>query len=49
MLFFYEATRSAGANVSALWIQDWSGSIQTVIGYRVYWNWRWNETYYPGE
>ena len=37
-----------GVNVSAFWIQDWSGKIQTTFGYRVFWNWRWNETFYPG-
>jgi len=37
-----------GVNVSAFWIQDWSGKIQTSFGYRVFWNWRWNETFYPG-
>ncbi|KAK3892406.1 hypothetical protein Pcinc_003740 [Petrolisthes cinctipes] len=49
MLLYYEAAKNAGANISSLWIQDWSGTIQTVIGHRVYWNWRWNQTYYPDE
>lgn len=31
-----------------MWIQDWSGFIVTDFGRRVFWNWRWNETYYPG-
>ncbi|KAK3853291.1 hypothetical protein Pcinc_040160, partial [Petrolisthes cinctipes] len=48
MLLYYDAAKNAGANISSLWIQDWSGTIQTVIGHRVYWNWRWNQTYYPG-
>ncbi|XP_063866512.1 sulfoquinovosidase-like [Scylla paramamosain] len=47
MLFRYHEAREAGVDVSGLWIQDWSGSIQTLFGHRVYWNWRWNETYYP--
>ncbi|XP_045104098.1 sulfoquinovosidase-like isoform X2 [Portunus trituberculatus] len=47
MLFRYQEARDAGVDVSGLWIQDWSGSIQTLFGHRVYWNWRWNETYYP--
>ncbi len=33
--------------VSGLWIQDWSGKIVTEFGTRVFWNWRWNETWYP--
>ena len=49
MLSRYEEARDAGVDVSGLWIQDWSGTIQTLLGYRVYWNWRWNETYYPGK
>ncbi len=36
-----------GAAVSGLWIQDWSGKIVTDLGTRVFWNWRWNETWYP--
>ena len=30
-----------------MWIQDWSGKITTDFGTRVFWNWRWNETWYP--
>ena len=30
-----------------MWIQDWSGKIVTDFGTRVFWNWRWNETWYP--
>ena len=37
-----------GASISGLWIQDWSGKIVTNFGTRVFWNWRWNETWYPG-
>ena len=36
-----------GASISGLWIQDWSGKVQTPFGKRVFWNWRWNETWYP--
>ena len=28
-------------------LQDWSGKITTDFGTRVFWNWRWNETWYP--
>ena len=38
---------AVGASISGLWIQDWSGKIQTPFGKRVFWNWRWNETWYP--
>ena len=34
--------------VAGLWIQDWSGKIVTDFGTRVFWNWKWNETWYPG-
>ncbi|KAG0726067.1 Sulfoquinovosidase [Chionoecetes opilio] len=47
MMFRYEEARDAGVDVSGMWIQDWSGSIETLLGHRVYWNWRWNQTYYP--
>ena len=33
--------------VSGLWIQDWSGKITTEFGTRVFWNWKWNSTWYP--
>ena len=33
--------------VAGMWIQDWSGKIVTDFGTRVFWNWRWNETWYP--
>lgn len=44
---YYNMAREAGVNVSALWLQDWSGTTETIFGHRVYWNWAWNETYYP--
>ena len=46
---YYELAKEAGVNISALWLQDWSGKEETSLGHRVYWNWAWNETYYPGE
>ena len=33
--------------VSGMWIQDWSGKITTEFGTRVFWNWKWNSTWYP--
>ncbi|KAF2344200.1 Glycoside hydrolase family 31, partial [Trinorchestia longiramus] len=47
-LKYYYLARDAGVNVSALWLQDWSGYIDTSLGHRVYWNWAWNSSYYPG-
>ncbi|XP_047493998.1 sulfoquinovosidase-like [Penaeus chinensis] len=48
VLDYYELAKGAGVNVSALWIQDWSGTTETLFGHRVYWNWQWNQTYYAG-
>ena len=47
MLGVLEQARDHGVRVSAMWIQDWSGKITTDFGTRVFWNWRWNETWYP--
>ena len=48
-MYYYEMAKDAGVNITGLWIQDWSGTTHTLLGHRVYWNWMWNETYYPGE
>ena len=37
----------AGAKVSAVWSQDWSGEIRTVMGKQVWWNWEVDEKLYP--
>ena len=47
MLDYLAPARDHGVAVSAMWIQDWSGKIVTGFGTRVFWNWRWNETWYP--
>lgn len=47
MLEILDAAQGQDVSVSALWIQDWSGQIKTAFGTRVFWNWRWNETWYP--
>ena len=39
---------SSGISVSGLWIQDWSGTKMTPFGKRVFWNWQWDQTHYPG-
>ena len=48
MLDYLAQAEDANAQISGMWIQDWSGFIVTDFGRRVFWNWRWNETYYPG-
>ena len=48
MLNKIQQCQDAGVNISALWIQDWAGKIQTSFGYRVFWNWKWNQDLYPG-
>ena len=41
------AMLDAGAKVSAVWSQDWSGEIRTVMGKQVWWNWEVDEKLYP--
>ena len=47
MLDILKQAQDNNVAVSGLWIQDWSGKITTEFGDRVFWNWRWNETWYP--
>ena len=42
------AMLDAGAKVSAVWCQDWSGENRTVMGKQVWWNWEADEKLYPG-
>ncbi|MGX8692471.1 MAG: alpha-glucosidase [Clostridia bacterium] len=42
------AMLDAGAKISAVWCQDWSGENRTVMGKQVWWNWEADETLYPG-
>ena len=37
----------AGAKISGVWSQDWSGENRTVMGKQVWWNWEVDETLYP--
>ncbi len=37
----------AGAAVSAVWCQDWSGENRTVMGKQVWWNWKVDDKLYP--
>ena len=42
------AMLDAGAKISAVWCQDWSGENRTAMGKQVWWNWEADETLYPG-
>lgn len=33
--------------IGAIWAQDWCGKRITSFGKRVFWNWKWNENWYP--
>ena len=37
----------AGAKIAAVWSQDWSGELRTIMGKQVWWNWEVDETLYP--
>lgn len=41
------AMLDAGAKVSAVWSQDWSGENITAMGKQVWWNWEADEKLYP--
>ena len=41
------AMLDAGAKISAIWSQDWSGEKRTVMGKQVWWNWEVDEKLYP--
>ena len=41
------AMLDAGAKISAVWSQDWSGELRTVMGKQVWWNWEVDEKLYP--
>lgn len=40
--------RAAGAHVSGVWAQDWSGQRRTDFGERLWWNWELDRDRYPG-
>jgi alpha-glucosidase len=40
--------RQAGVPLAGLWIQDWCGARTTEVGTQLWWDWRLDETYYPG-
>ncbi|CAF1322004.1 unnamed protein product [Rotaria magnacalcarata] len=33
--------------IAGIWAQDWCGKRITSFGKRVFWNWKWNENWYP--
>ncbi len=41
------AMLDAGAKITGVWSQDWSGENRTVMGKQVWWNWEVDETLYP--
>lgn len=41
------ALLDAGAKISAVWCQDWSGENRTVMGKQVWWNWEADGKLYP--
>ena len=41
------ALLDAGAKISAVWCQDWSGENRTAMGKQVWWNWEADEKLYP--
>jgi alpha-glucosidase len=38
---------AAGAEVSALWCEDWAGIRQTSFGRRLFWDWTWDTPRFP--
>jgi alpha-glucosidase len=40
--------QSAGAEISAVWLQDWSGQRTTDFGDRLWWTWQLDRERYPG-
>ena len=42
-----EKMSQCGTKISGIWAQDWSGKRITSFGKRVFWNWKWNEEFYP--
>ena len=41
------AMLDAGAKISGVWSQDWSGENRTIMGKQVWWNWEADEKLYP--
>lgn len=43
-----KALQDVNAPVAGLWLQDWSGKRETMLGRRLQWNWQLDEEFYPG-
>ncbi|MCU0661321.1 MAG: alpha-glucosidase [Myxococcota bacterium] len=43
----FEALLAHGVPVSGLWLQDWVGKRDTLLGTRLWWNWELDRTSYP--
>lgn len=43
-----EKYAASGAALSGLWCEDWVGLRITSFGSRLFWDWKWNATRYPG-
>ncbi len=39
--------KTAGIKVAAVWVEDWCGIRDTVLGSRMWWNWQVDRTQYP--
>jgi sulfoquinovosidase len=44
----FEELLKAGVPLAGLWIQDWMGTRITPAGVQLWWDWRLDESYYPG-
>jgi sulfoquinovosidase len=42
------ALQDEGARISAVWLQDWSGTRQAQLGDRLWWTWQLDRERYPG-
>ena len=47
MLELKEFAQNHGVKVSGIWIQDWVGKFKTSFGSRLFWDWVWDEAWYP--
>lgn len=43
-----ERTLQSGVPLAGIWCQDWAGKRETSFGRRLQWDWKLNETMYPG-
>ena len=43
-----DALNAAGIPLAGLWIQDWPGVRLTSAGKQLWWDWKLDETFYPG-